>query len=121
MQKAVPMHWRKHKERYRLEGIIDEQTGKEYYPKKQVNEESKEIKARPKEMPHEGKIISYTEVFAGPAGFENQTPYYLAIVELKNGVRIITQIVDSEKEKIKMHDIYKEEMIIYGYKFKVIE
>ncbi|MEM4261441.1 MAG: Zn-ribbon domain-containing OB-fold protein [Candidatus Diapherotrites archaeon] len=132
MQKAVPMHWRKNKERYRIEGILDEETGKEYYPKRIINEEGKEIKPKTKEMPHEGKIISYTEVFVGPAGFENETPYYLAIIELENGIRLISQIVDSEKEKIKIgakvkkvfrkiHDNNKEEMIVYGYKFKVVE
>lgn len=132
MQKAIPMHWRKHKERYRLEGILDEENGKEYYPKRLVNQEGKEIKAKPKEMPQKGKILSYTEVLVGPEGFENETPYYLAIIELENGVKLISQIVDSKKEKIvigakvkkmfrKIHDTDKEGMIFYGHKFKVIE
>jgi len=83
-------------------------------------------------MPFTGKIISFTEVFVGPFGFDKETPYFLAIIELDNKAKILSQIVDSEKEKIKIgakvkkifrkiSDIDPEGAIAYGYKFKVIE
>ncbi len=81
-------------------------------------------------MPYEGKIVSFTEVLVGPAGFENETPYFLAIIEFENKVKILAQIVDSDKNKIKMgakvkkvfrkiSDEHAEGVIYYGYKFKV--
>ncbi len=83
-------------------------------------------------MPREGKIFSYTEVFVGPAGFEFETPYFLAIIELSNGAKVLSQIVDSEKESVKIgakvkvvfrkiQDHDDEGAIAYGYKFKVDE
>ena len=41
-----------------------------------------------------GKLISWTFVRVPPAGFENQTPYPVALVELENGKTIMAQMVD---------------------------
>src|SRR3989344_4196163 len=103
MQGSLPLHWRKYPERYRLEGNVNEDTGQELFPARVVDPGAgRKGKLSAKEMPREGKILSWTQVFVGPAGFENETPYYLAIVELANKVRLLTQIVDSEKEKIRI-------------------
>ena len=83
-------------------------------------------------MPKTGKIISWTEVFAAPKGFENETPYFLALIELENGVRLLSQVVDSKKEDLKsgagvakvfrkISDVDFEGAIAYGYKFKVVK
>ena len=132
VQGSLPLHWRKYPERYRLEGNINEQTGQEFFPARVVDPTAgRGGKLKAKEMPREGKILSWTEVFAGPLGFENETPYFLAIVELTNGVKLLTQVVDSEKEKIKIgakvkkmfrkiSDTDAEGAIAYGYKFRVV-
>ncbi len=133
VQGSLPLHWRKYPERYRLEGNINEQTGQEFFPARVVDPtQGRKAKLSAKEMPRDGKILSWTEVSVGPLGFENETPYFLAIVELSNKVRLLTQIVDSEKEKVqigakvkkvfrKISDTDAEGAIAYGYKFKVIE
>jgi uncharacterized OB-fold protein len=83
-------------------------------------------------MPFTGKITSWTEVFVGPFGFENETPYFIAMIELDNKAKILAQIVDSKKEKVKIgarvkkvfrkiSDIDPEGAIAYGYKFKVVD
>ena len=132
VQGSLPLHWRKYPERYRLEGNMNAETGQEFFPSRVIDPSvGRKSKLSPKEMPREGKILSWTEVFSGPAGFENETPYYLAIVELTNGVRLLTQIVDSEASKVKIgakarkmfrkiSDTDAEGAIAYGYKFKVI-
>lgn len=133
VQGALPLHWRKYPERYRLEGNINTETGQEFFPARVVDPGAgRKGKLQPKEMPREGKILSWTLVFVGPAGFENETPYYLAIVELTNGVKLLAQIVDSEAGKVqigakvkkvfrKISDTDEEGAIAYGYKFKVFE
>lgn len=85
-----------------------------------------------KQMPREGKILSFTQVHAAPAGFELEAPYWLALIELKNGVCILAQVADSPMEKIiigapvamvfrKIFEDEKHGAIAYGYKFKVAE
>lgn len=133
VQGALPLHWRKYPERYRLEGNINIETGQEFFPARVIDPlTDRKSKLEPKEMPRYGKILSWTRVFVGPAGFENETPYYLAIIELENRVRLLAQIVDSEPQKVqigakvkkvfrKISDTETEGAIAYGYKFKVIE
>ncbi|MEK6957746.1 MAG: OB-fold domain-containing protein [archaeon] len=132
VQGSLPLHWRKYPERYRLEGNKNTETGEEFFPARVVDPKGgRKAKLIPKEMPREGKILSWTEVFVGPLGFEYETPYFLAIIELTNKVKLLTQIVDSEKDKMKfgakvkkvfrkIADEHHEAAIAYGYKFKVI-
>ena len=52
-------------------------------------------------MPKEGKIVTYTELHEPLPGFEAQAPFYLAVIELKNGARVLSQVVDSPEESVK--------------------
>ena len=78
-------------------------------------------------MPRTGKVISFTKVFVAPEGFEKETPYFLALIELENGVRVLSQIVDSDEVKIgdKVKKAFRiissssTGVINYGYKFVV--
>ncbi len=129
---AVPLHWRRFDERYRLAGSHCTNCNEYFFPKRIVCPNCRRKgKIVPAEMPREGKIISFTEVFVGPEGFENEVPYFMAIIELKNGVKILGQIVDSASETVqigakvrkmfrKIADEHKEGAIAYGYKFKVV-
>lgn len=133
VRNSQPMNWRKYPERYRLEGAVSLESGQEFFPARIVDPSTgKAEKLAHKEMPREGKIVSWTEVFVGPEGYENETPYFLAIIELPNKVRLLAQVVDSPKEKVKigarvgkifrkLQDYDAEGSISYGYKFKVID
>lgn len=76
-----------------------------------------------------GEIVSYTQVRVPPEGFEDETPYTLAIIELEEGPRITGQIADAELEDIEIGDKVEatfrhvgeegeEGIIYYGYKFR---
>lgn len=129
---AVPLHWRRFDERYRLSGSHCTNCKEYFFPKRMVCPNCRRKgKLVNSEMPREGTITSFTEVFVGPQGFENETPYFLALIELKNGAKILSQIVDSKHEKIKIgakvkkmfrkiSDEHEEGTISYGYKFKVV-
>ena len=82
-------------------------------------------------MPKTGKIVTYTQLHEPLPGFEAQAPFYLAVVELENGARVLTQIVDSPDESIKsgakVRATIRRAMvdgesgqIIYGYKFLIV-
>lgn len=48
-----------------------------------------------------GKLNTFTTVMYGPAGFENEVPYTLAVVEFPVGIKIFGQI----DKKIPIHEI----------------
>ncbi|HEC96472.1 MAG TPA: Zn-ribbon domain-containing OB-fold protein [Euryarchaeota archaeon] len=48
-----------------------------------------------------GKVISYTRIYVPPEHFEDKAPYYVVLVELNNGLRILGQF---EGESISVGD-----------------
>ncbi len=132
MNGSLPLIWRKFPERYSLEGNRCETCGTNFFPARPICPNCRRKgKLVPAGMPRQGKIVSWTEVFSGPVGFEYETPYFIAIVELENKARLLTQIVDSSGEKVKIgakvekvfrkiSDTDCEGPIAYGYKFRVV-
>ncbi len=132
MDGALPLIWRKFGERYDLDGNKCGTCGTAYFPARAVCPKCRRKGTLvAQKMPKKGKIVTFTELFAGPAGFEHETPYFIAIIELDNKARLLSQVVDSEKEKVKVgarvekvfrkiSDIDPEGPIAYGYKFKVV-
>jgi hypothetical protein len=133
MDGSLPLIWRKFGERYDLDGNCCETCGTCFFPARMVCPNCRRKgKLKPMKMTKAGKIVSFTEVFTGPAGFEFETPYFVAIIELENGARLLSQIVDSKKESVKIgakvetvfrkiSDIDPEGPIAYGYKFRVVD
>ena len=131
MKTALPLLWRRINERYNLVGSFCQNCSTPYFPSRKVCPKCRRKgKLVPQNMPHEGKIYSFTQVHAAPAGFEYETPYFMAIIELTNGVRVLSQLVDSPAEKVKLgakavmvfRKIFTdddEDAIAYGYKFKL--
>ncbi|MFH1780029.1 MAG: Zn-ribbon domain-containing OB-fold protein [Candidatus Micrarchaeota archaeon] len=132
MRNALPLIWRKIPERYSLVGTHCVNCKGDFFPQRTIcpvcRSKGKLIK---KQMPREGKIYSFTRVFAAPSGFQHETPYYIAIIELTNGVRILSQIVETPDEKVlidarvkmvfrKIFEDGDEGIIAYGFKFKVV-
>lgn len=79
----------------------------------------------------QGEIISWTEIFVPPSGFESQAPYVVIVAKLSNGQNYTAQLVDwNEKDlqigqKIvtvlrKTRDPGEEGVIPYGIKFKPV-
>jgi len=79
-----------------------------------------------------GRVYSYTVVQDAPAGYEEQAPYYLALVRLDDGPLVTAQLTDVnggvaigdrvEMVTRKLTTEGSKGMIVYGYKFrKVVE
>lgn len=132
MREALPLMWRNIPERYNLLGSHCLTCGKNYYPQRKVcphcRRKGKLVEAK---MPETGKILSFTRVFVAPSGFEHETPYFLAVVELENKATLLTQIVDSKPEQVteganvelvfrKIYEDSPKGAIAYGYKFRVV-
>lgn len=123
--------WRMREKYYRLMGNKCEKCGAEYFPPVYRCRKCGSENVADKEMPKSGKIITYTQLHEPLPGFEAQAPFYIAVVELENGARVLTQVVDSPDEDIKTGARVRATirrarvdgesgMILYGYKFVVI-
>lgn len=123
-------YWRIRDRYYRLIGSKCESCGAEYFPPVYRCRKCGSEKISDREMPKEGKIMTYTQLHEPLPGFEAQAPFYLAVVKLANGAKVLTQIVDSPDETIKTGAKVQATVrraivdgdtgqIIYSYKFIV--
>jgi len=123
-------YWRIRDRYYRLIGSRCEDCGDEFFPPVYRCKGCGSERIKDKEMPKTGKIMTYTVLHEPLPGFEAQAPLYLAVVELENGARILTQIVDPPEGSVKtgarVRATIRRAMvdgdsgqIIYGYKFVV--
>jgi uncharacterized OB-fold protein len=75
----------------------------------------------------EGKVLTYTIIHVGPTEFADETPYILAICQMKDGARLTTQLVDCPLTKVKKNLKIRLEyrkiqsdgdagILMYGYK-----
>ncbi len=133
MVEGIASVWRNIPYRYRLEGNVCETCSTAYFPPRMICPKCRRKgKLVYKKFMGNGKIYSYTKVYAAPTGLELEVPYHIAIIDLAEGPKILGQIVDSDEDKIKidskvelvfrkMKEDGKEGLIHYGFKFKVID
>ncbi len=88
--------WREFPRRYRLEASRCEGCSKILYPARLVCPSCGGREFVDETLPRDGKVLTYTVVRVPPAGFTEQTPLPIALVELDNGARVMVQIGDVE-------------------------
>ena len=124
-------YWRQRDRYYRLVGKRCTACRAEFFPPVYRCKKCGSEKLEDKEMPTTGKILTYTRLHEPLPGFEALAPFFLAVVRLENGARVLTQIVDSPDESVKTGAKVKAVVrrarvdgdsgqIIYGFKFCVI-
>lgn len=124
-------YWRNRDRYYRLIGSKCADCGDEFYPPVYRCKGCGSEHIKDKEMPRTGKIVTYTLLHETLPGFEAQAPFYLAVVELDNGARILAQLVDSPDDVVKTGarvaaTIRRARVegdsgqILYGYKFRTV-
>jgi len=130
---SLALNWRRFSERYKLIGSKCLNCNQEFFPKRIVCPNCRRKgKLVDKEMPRKGKIYSFTKVFVAPEGYEDQTPYYIAIIELENKVKLLAQLADAKDEEVKIgakvEKVFRRiivpnetGLISYGYKFKIVK
>lgn len=76
-----------------------------------------------------GTVVTYTVIHDAPAQFEMQKPYVMAIIEMDEGVRLTSQLLDVNpadvKIGMKVQSTFRKlgqegeaGVIHYGYKFR---
>ena len=72
-------------------------TGKAYFPPRPFSPYTGSREVEVFEASGKAKLFSYVINYRPATGFENETPYAIAIVELDEGPRIMTNIVNCDQ------------------------
>lgn len=131
---ATPRFWREIQSRYNLMGTRCGNCGTMDFPPRSIcpkcgRKSLGKMKQEP--MSGRGTVVSYTVVHEPAKGFESLKPYVLAIVELKEGCRLTTTLIDCDREEVevgmpveatfrKLGQEGESGIIHYGYKFRPV-
>jgi uncharacterized OB-fold protein len=86
--------WREFPQRYRLEATTCDDCDTVLYPPRLVCPSCGGRDFTDVTLPRDGTVLTFTVVRVPPAGFTEQTPLPIALVELENGARVMVQIGD---------------------------
>lgn len=132
MKEGVARFWREIPQRYNFMGNQCGSCEKIYFPPREscpICRRKSIGKMKEVKLTGKGEVVTYSIIHVGPSGFDEQTPYPIAIIKLVEGPQITAQIVDSPLEDIKIgmkvegtfRKIQEDGhtgAIYYGYKFK---
>ncbi len=125
---AVARFWREQQSRYNLIGCHCETCGEYYYPPRPICPKCRRGgKMETYKFKGTGQIVTYTVTHTTSDDFNDLTPYVVAIVQLDEGPRLTTQIVD-EPHNVdfgnRVHAVFRklgaegpDGVIHYGTKF----
>lgn len=100
---SIPLHWRLYESKYNLIGNKCLKCGEYFFPSRSVCPNCGKNGLLKKHLfSDEGIIYSYTVIRVAPEGFEQQVPYIIALVKLKEGTLVVGQITDSELVDVKI-------------------
>jgi len=128
---SVSRFWREFDARYKLEGNQCTVCGKKFYPPREICDDChrKSVGKMEKfQFSGLGKLHTYTVIHTPPSEFKDQSPYIVGIVELEEGPKVTTQIVECDPENVKIgmpvKSVFRKikaegegGVIQYGYKF----
>jgi len=128
MVESIPRIWRERKYKYRLIGSKCSDCGKIFYPPRTVCLKCGSRNLVEVALARTGRVFSYTVIRSPPSEFTLYKPYIVALIELDDGARILSQLTDVEPEDVKIgmrvkavFRRYKEQsesgVIEYGIKF----
>jgi len=128
----ISRHWRLKKQRYSLIGEVCPHCDAKLFPPRDVcpecGQEAKTLYA----FSGRGEVYSYTTVYDAPAGFDDQTPYTVAMVKLEEGPLVTAQLTDLGDQPVEIgmpvemvtrrlrSDGDERGLLVYGYKFRPV-
>ncbi|MCD6344603.1 MAG: Zn-ribbon domain-containing OB-fold protein [Anaerolineae bacterium] len=131
MSGKVAHDWRLRGQRYRLEGEECQHCGAKIFPPRDICPECHKPAQEPYRLSGRGEVYTYSTVNNAPGGFEEYTPYTVALVKLEEGPVITAQLTDVPPENVeigmpvemvtrKLRTQSDEGTISYGYKFRPV-
>lgn len=126
----VPRHWRLRKQRYALVGEICPHCNAKIFPPRDVCPECGGEAKTAYTFSGKGEVYSYTRMGNAPAGFEEQSPYTVALIKLEEGPIVTAQLTDLGDQQVEIgmpvemvtrklrSDGDERGILVYGYKFR---
>ncbi len=128
----ISRHWRLKKQRYQLVGEICPNCSEKIFPPRDIcpdcGEEAKTLFS----FSGKGEVYSFSRVYEAPAGFEEMTPYTVALVKLEEGPMVTAQLTDLNGHDVeigtpvemvtrRLHSANDDRgVLVYGYKFRPV-
>lgn len=122
--------WRLQKERYRLRGKVCQECKVGIFPPRDICPNCSGTDLKDYKFSGKGEIYSLAIVHEAPEGFEENAPYYVALVRLNEGPLLVAQVTDIDPDhepgigtplemvtRILMKNGQKG-ALTYGYKFR---
>jgi len=128
----VPRHWRLKKQRYALIGETCPHCDAKIFPPRDVCPECGGEAKTAYRFSGKGEVYSYTRMGNAPAGFEQQSPYTVALIKLEEGPIVTAQLTDLGDTDVQIgmpvemvtrklrDDTDERGIIVYGYKFRPV-
>jgi len=126
----IPRHWRLKKQRYGLMGEVCPHCDAKIFPPRDICPECGQEAKNLFQFSGRGEVFSYTTIYDAPAGFNENSPYTVALVKLQEGPVVTAQITDLDEENVEIgmpvemvtrrlrQDDDERGILVYGYKFR---
>ena len=98
----IPRHWRLRKQRYSLVGEVCPHCDAKLFPPRDVCPECGGEAKNLYSFSGRGEVYSYTTVYEPPAGYEEYSPYTVALVKLAEGPLVTAQLTDVDQDKVEI-------------------
>jgi len=129
---AIPRFWREISSRYNFIGSKCGSCGALDFPPRAVCPRCGRRSVGKMErlkLGGRGKVVTFTIIHDAPKAFDMMKPYVLAIVELDEGLRVTSQVIDVDPAEVKigmpvesafrkLGEEGEAGIIHYGYKFR---
>jgi len=128
----IPRHWRLKQQRYALVGEVCPHCQAKLFPPRDVCPHCGGEAKQQYTFSGQGEVFSYTVMQDAPAGYEENAPYTVAIIKLKEGPMITAQLTDLGEKPVEIgmpvemvtrkirSDGDERGMLVYGYKFRPV-
>ncbi len=126
----IPRHWRLRKQRYSMVGEVCPHCDAKLFPPRDICPECGGEAKNLYNFSGRGEVYSYTTVYEPPAGYEEYSPYTVALVKLAEGPLVTAQLTDVDQDKVEIgmpvemvtrrlrSDGDERGLLVYGYKFR---
>ena len=126
----IPRHWRLKKQRYSLVGEVCPHCDAKIFPPRDVCTECGGEAKNVYQFSGRGEVFSHTTIYDAPTGFEENTPYTVALVKLAEGPVVTAQLTDLGEQPVEIgmpvemvtrrlrQDGDERGLLVYGYKFR---
>ncbi|MFO7919092.1 MAG: Zn-ribbon domain-containing OB-fold protein [Anaerolineae bacterium] len=122
-------YWRTREQRLGLKGEICPRCGKTLFPPRDVCPACGGPAKTTLDLSGKGEVYSFSTVYVAPEGFEEYTPYLVALIKLDEGPLVTAQLTDVEEDDVyvgmsvemvtrKIREEGEEGLIFYNYKFR---